>query len=85
MITSTLTSYPGKKVTKEFGIISGFDDKLRGIRTTVLIGDYLERALQDLEKNAAELGANAVLGISFALADKTLPVVMGTAVYLEDL
>lgn len=84
MITSTRSSYPGKKVAKELGIVYVFDDKLRPVRTVVAIADYLDQATKDLEKNATKLGANAVLGISFSMMDRALPVVMGTAVYLEE-
>ncbi|MHC5246859.1 heavy metal-binding domain-containing protein [Enterococcus sp. HY326] len=84
MISSTLTSYPGKKVVKDLGIVYGYDDKLRPLRGITAISEYLDQAILDLEKNAEKLGANAVLGISFSMMDKALPAVIGTAVYLED-
>ncbi|MBO0450170.1 heavy metal-binding domain-containing protein [Enterococcus sp. MJM12] len=84
MITSTLSYYPGKKVVKDLGIVYGFDDKLRPVRAVAAVSTYLDQALKDIEKSAEILGANAVLGISFALTDKALPTVMGTAVVLED-
>lgn len=84
MITSTRSEYPGKKVVKELGIVYGFDDKLRAIRTLAAADTYLNQALEDISKNAEKLGANAVLSISFAMAERTLPVVMGTAVVLAD-
>lgn len=84
MITSTRSIYPGKKVVQDLGIVYGFDDKLRAIRTLAAADTYLNQAIEDISKNAEKLGANAVLGISFAMADRTLPVVMGTAVVLAD-
>ncbi|MHC5375657.1 heavy metal-binding domain-containing protein [Enterococcus sp. LJL120] len=84
MITSTLTTYPGKKIVKDLGIVYGYDDKLRAIRGITAIADYLEQALSDITKNAEKMGANAVLGISFSMTDKALPAVIGTAVLLED-
>lgn len=84
MITSTRSEYPRKKVVKELGIVYGFDDKLRAIRTLAAADTYLNQALEDISKNAEKLGANAVLGMSFAMAERTLPDVMGTAVVLAD-
>lgn len=84
MITSTRSTYPRKKVVQDLGIVYGFDDKLRAIRTLAAADTYLNQAIEDISKNAEKLGANAVLGISFAMADRTLPVVMGTAVVLAD-
>ena len=84
MITSTRSTYPEKKVVQDLGIVYGFDDKLRAIRTLAAADTYLNQAIEDISKNAEKLGANAVLGISFAMADRTLPVVMGTAVVLAD-
>ena len=84
MITSTLPSYPEKKIVKDLGIVYGYDDKLRAIRGIAAISDYLEQAIEDLSKNAEKLGANAVLGISFSMTDRAIPAVIGTAVVLED-
>ncbi|MGX7200281.1 heavy metal-binding domain-containing protein [Enterococcus nangangensis] len=84
MITSTRSDYPHKKVLKELGIVYGSDDKLRGVRTVAAVSSYLEQAIKELEQNAEKLGANAVLGINFALSDRAVPTVMGTAVILVD-
>lgn len=83
MIVSTLSSYPGQKIVKQLGIISAYDDKLRTLRMTVDSHTYIENALQQLAREAENLGANGVLGINFSMSEKTLPVVIGTAVILE--
>lgn len=69
---------------KDLGIVHGFDDKLRPIRSVYSMSEYLEQAFKELEKNAEKLGANAVLGISLSMMDKVLPLIIGSAVYLED-
>lgn len=67
MITSTRSSFPGKTVVKDLGIVYGIDDKIRPVHSVAAISDYLDQAIKDLEKNAEKLGANAVLSINFAL------------------
>ena len=46
---------------------------------------YLNWALDSLAQKAEKLGANAVLGICFDLRDSMKPMLMGTAVILEDI
>lgn len=84
MITSTLSSYPHKKVVKDLGIVFAYDNAYRPIRIAYNMEEYLEHALNCLSKKAEERGANAVLGISFDLRDSMKPMLMGTAVVLED-
>ena len=45
---------------------------------------YLEHALKCLGEKAKEKGGNAVMGICFDLRDSIKPMLMGTAVILED-
>ena len=78
MIISTLSSYPNKKVVKDLGIVVGYDDAIRAFRVTMGVEEYIAKA-------AEKLGANAVLGVCFDLRDSNKPVLMGTAVVLEDL
>lgn len=84
MITTTLSSYPNKKVVKDLGIVFAYDDAIRPTRLAISMDHYLAHALERLGEKAAEKGANAVLGISFDLRDSLKPMVMGTAVILED-
>ncbi|MDH6363819.1 uncharacterized protein YbjQ (UPF0145 family) [Enterococcus sp. PF1-24] len=84
MITSTLDSYPGKKVVQQLGIVTGYDDSISLVRTGSYSEAYFKLAIKDMEKAAKTLGANGILGISFSLGDRTRPFVMGTAVILED-
>lgn len=84
MITSTLSSYPGKKVVKDLGIVFAYDDAVRPTRFAMNMEVYLNHALKRLGEKAKEKGANAVLGVCFDLRDSMKPMVMGTAVILED-
>ena len=84
MITSTRSECVGKRVVKELGIVSGYDDSWRAIRMSISMTEYIQTAIKDMEKEAEKLGANGILGISFALGDSTKPVVIGTAILLED-
>lgn len=84
MIISTLSSYPNKKVVKDLGIVVGYDD-IRAFRVTMGVEEYIVKAQENLAKAAEKLGANAVLGVCFDLRDSNKPVLMGTAVVLEDL
>lgn len=85
MIISTLSSYPGKKVVKDLGIVFGYDDAIRGFRMTLALDEYLKTAQISLARNAKKLGANAVLGVNFDLRDSNKPILMGSAVILEDI
>lgn len=84
MITTTLSIYPGKKVVKDLGIVFAYDDAIRATRFAMNMETYLEHALKRLSQKAQERGANAVMGISFDLRDTLKPMLMGTAVVLED-
>lgn len=84
MIISTLSTYPHKKVVKDLGIVVAYDDAVRGFRAVMLMEKYFEHAQKYLGEKATEKGANAVLGVCFDLRDATKPVLMGTAVILED-
>ncbi|KAF1296295.1 hypothetical protein BAU15_15065 [Enterococcus sp. JM4C] len=84
MIASTRSDYPGMKVVKELGIVTGFDAALRPIRLTVSMAEYMESAIKDMSKEAEKLGANAILGINFSIGERDKPVVIGTAVVLEE-
>ena len=84
MITTTLSTYPGKKVVKDLGIVFAYDDAVRPTRLAINMEKYLETALKRLSEKAQEKGANAVLGICFDLRDTLKPMLMGTAVILED-
>lgn len=84
MITSTLSVYPGKKIVKDLGIIFAYDETIRATRFMMDGEQCLEAALEYLAKKAEKRGANAVMGISFDLRDPMKPILMGTAVVLED-
>ena len=84
MITTTLSTYPGKKVVKDLGIVFAYDDAVRPTRLAINMEKYLETALKRLSEKAQKKGANAVLGICFDLRDTLKPMLMGTAVILED-
>ena len=81
MITTTLSTYPGKKVAKDLGIVFAYDDAVRPTRLAINMEKYLVKRLSE---KAQEKGANAVLGICFDLRDTLKPMLMGTAVILED-
>ena len=84
MITTTLSTYPGKKIVKDLGIVFASDDAVRGYRFAMNMEKYLEHALKCLGEKAKEKGGNAVMGICFDLRDSIKPMLMGTAVILED-
>lgn len=85
MIVTTLSSYPGKKVVKDLGIVVGYDDSFRAFRVTIGVEDYIVKAQKNIAKAAEKLGGNAVLGVSFDVRDSNKPILIGTAVVLEDL
>ena len=85
MITSTLSTYPGKRVVRDLGIVFAYDDAYRAVRVAYNMEKYLNWALDSLAQKAEKLGANAVLGICFDLRDSMKPMLMGTAVILEDI
>ena len=66
-IISTRPDYPGYKVVKDLGIITGFDHDFRMLRNLWQMDEPLAKAFDDLWKKAEKKGANAVLGVSFAL------------------
>lgn len=84
MIVTTLSTYPGKKVVKDLGIITAYDLEIRGLRMVMDLDKYMKSAQEQLFKKAEEIGGNAVLGVCFDLRDRTKPVLIGTAVVLED-
>lgn len=84
MIVSTLSSYPHKRVVKDLGIVYAYDDAIRPMRLVMNLDKYFEHAQKYLFEKAQERGANAVLGVCFDLRDSVKPVLMGTAVVLED-
>lgn len=84
MIVSTLSTYPGKKVVKDLGIVFAYDDAIRMTRIAMNMDKYLNHTLNYLGEKAQERGANAVLGICFDVRDTMKPMLMGTAVILED-
>lgn len=85
MIISALSSYPGKKIVQDLGIVVGYDDAIRAFRVTMGVEDYIVKAQENIARAAQERGANAVLGVCFDLRDSNKPVLMGSAVVLEDL
>lgn len=84
MIVTTLSTYPGKRVVKDLGIISAYDLEVRGFRMVMNLDKYIQAAQEQLFNKAKDLGGNAVLGVCFDLRDTVKPVLMGTAVVLED-
>ena len=83
-IISTRNDYPGYKVVKDLGVITGFDHDFRVIRNLWQMDEPLEKAYEDLWKKAVKKGANAVLGVSLALSSQdNVPMLIGTAVVLE--
>ena len=83
MIVSTLSTYPGKKVVKDLGIVFAYDDAIRFNRIAMNMDKYLNHALDCLADKAKDRGVNAVLGICFDIRDTMKPMLMGTAVILE--
>ena len=69
---------------EDLGIVFAYDDAVRPTRLAMNMEKYLETALKRLSEKAQEKGANAVLGICFDLRDTLKPMLMGTAVILED-
>lgn len=84
MIVTARGDYPGKHVSKDLGIVVAYDDNIRIIRMNLDMETYVDKALQRLGEKAEELGANAVLGVSFAMRGEAKPIVMGSAVILVD-
>lgn len=41
MITTTLSTYPGKKIVKDLGIVFAYDDAVRGYRFAMNMEKYL--------------------------------------------
>ena len=83
MIISTLPTYPGKRIVKDLGIIYAYDDALRPVRMNYNIEKAFVNAEKCLIEKAQELGANAILGLSFSLKID-VPILLATAVVLED-
>ena len=83
-IITTLTSYPGKKITKVFEIVYAYDTDLRFMRSRWDSDSRVKQSLISLYENAVRLGGNAVLGVQIAYLEDNVPFLMGTAVYLED-
>lgn len=54
MITTTLSTYPGKKVVKDLGIVFAYDDAVRPTRLAINMEKYLETALKRLSEKAQE-------------------------------
>lgn len=81
MIISTLQSYPDKKITKDFGLLFVYDDRLKPYE---FIEDSMKYSEEKLLKKANKLGANAVLGVQFQYHDSMRVMLIGTGVYLED-
>lgn len=84
MIVTARSEYPGKIVREDLGIVVAYDDNIRIIRMNLDMDTYVHKALQRLGEKAVELGANAVLGVSFAMRGEAKPIVMGSAVILVD-
>lgn len=84
MIISTLPTYPNKKVVKDLGVVFAYDDIPRLSRFAFQMDKSLDHAKEYLAQKAKEKGANAVLGVSMSLAGDNKPMLLGTAVILED-
>lgn len=85
MIVTTLSSYPNKKVVKDLGLVFGYDNAYRPVRMVMDLDTYFEKAIAVISKKAEAMGANAVLGVCFDLRDAAKPILLGTAVILEDI
>jgi len=83
-IITTLTSYPGKKIAKECGLVFAFDEEFRLVRNRWHSDEQVQDALDRLYKRALKKGANAVLGVQISHLSDNAPFFMGTAVILED-
>lgn len=83
-ILTTLSTYPGKKITKVFETIYAFDPDLRVFRTLWDSEHQIKDAMNNLYAKAIKLGANPVLGVQISHLDQNIPFVMGTPVILED-
>ena len=83
-IVTTLSTYPGKKITKVYNTIYAYDPEFRVLRTRWDSEDQIKKAMDDLYLKAMKLGANAVLGVQISHLDQNIPFVMGTPVILED-
>ena len=62
-IITTLTSYPGKKIVKECGLVFAFDEEFRLVRNRRKSDEQVQDALDRIYKKAIKLGGNAVLGL----------------------
>ena len=83
-IITTLTSYPGKKIVKECGLVFAFDEKFRFVRNRWKSDEQVQGALERIYKKAIKLGGNAILGLQVSHLSDNAPFFMGTAVVLED-
>ena len=84
-IITTLTSYPGKKIVKECGLVFAFDEEFRLVRNRWQSDDQVQDALDRIYKKALKKGANAVLGVQMSILNEyNNPILIGTAVVLED-
>ena len=83
-IITTLTSYPGKKIVKECGLVFAIDEEFRFVRNRWKSDEQVQDALERIYKKAIKLGGNAVLGLQVSHLSDNVPFFMGTAVVLED-
>ena len=49
MITTTLSTYPGKKVVKDLGIVFAYDDAVRPTRLAINMEKYLKSECKTLK------------------------------------
>lgn len=82
IIISTLSSYPGKKISKDYGLLFVYDDRIKPLS---FVEDSLAYSQEKLQKKANKLGANAILGVQFQYRENMRVMLIGTAVYLEDI
>lgn len=84
MIVTTLSNYPGYKIVEHLGLVFAYDDIPRFTRFAMDMDKCIENAEKCLAKKAKEKGANAVLGVSMSLSADNKPMLLGTAVILEE-
>ena len=81
MIISTLSEYPGFQITEVLSVIADYDKEFRPGRNIYTLQECLNNAFRRLEKQAENLGANAILGVGIAYSGTNqIPIVYGTAV-----
>ena len=49
MITSTLSTYPGKRVVRDLGIVFAYDDAYRAVRLAYNMEKYLVQVFYSLQ------------------------------------